>query len=143
MHKTLVIAFALVGLTGTAFASEDSEDAASAFLGHWTFQSGSKVTSPCSADVVDETGKTFDITAGAAAGELVTKVQDCPLTLVETDATHARLKESTACTLSGGSSTINVTFTSAAFTLNGTTLSAELNGRSGLCTVTLKGTALK
>ncbi|WP_394835173.1 hypothetical protein LVJ94_52610 [Pendulispora rubella] len=143
MHKSLVIIFAVVGLSGTAFASEDSDDAASAFLGHWTFQSGSKVTSPCSSDVIDQTGKTFDVTAGAAAGEILTKVQDCPLTYIQTDATHAKLKESTACTLSGGSSPINVTFTSATMVLNGTTLTTELTGRSGLCTVTLKGTALK
>ncbi|WP_394846376.1 hypothetical protein LZC95_02790 [Pendulispora brunnea] len=138
MHKTLAVVLAIAGFAGTAYADDDVD--ADAYLGHWTFQSGSKITSPCSPDVVDTTGKAFDLAAGAAAHELTTTVQGCAITLVETDATHAKLKASTECTLPNGT---KITFTSAAFNLTGSTLGVELVGRSGLCTITQKGTAHK
>ncbi|WP_394828528.1 hypothetical protein [Pendulispora albinea] len=141
MHKTLVARLSMIALTtvaGSALAAD------SAFVGHWTFQSGSKATTPCSAGYLDETGKAFDLTPGSAPGEFLSSFDGCTLTMVESDASHARLKNATSCTLSDGSTSYNVTFTSSTLVLDGSgVLSVELNGNSGICALTVKGTAIR
>ncbi|WP_394825343.1 hypothetical protein [Pendulispora albinea] len=149
------LAVASLGMTvgNTAFAADDEieEDPsapsllADPFVGTWNFQSGSQISSPCLSTPIDLNTRSADITPGASAGEVVANVQGCKIPFVETDATHAKLKATTSCTLTEGGTSYNVRITSATLALasNGV-LSVNGAGTANIfCSVKLTGTAVK
>jgi len=139
------------GLTvgSTASAADDIDDQektlASAFVGTWTFQAGSNASSPCLSTPIDLSAKQSEVTAGAAANEVVADVQGCKIPFVESDATHAKLKARTQCQLTDGSTTYSVNVTSATLALDSNgVLSVEGAGTANIfCSVKLTGTAVK
>ncbi|WP_394834829.1 hypothetical protein LVJ94_50865 [Pendulispora rubella] len=141
----LVLGVATASFGITASAEESNTLLEDAFLGTWTFQTGSQVTSPCLSSAFDLTGKAGEVTAGSAAGEIVVTVQGCKIPFVETDATHAKLKQRTQCELSDGSTTYNVDVTGANASIDASgVLHADATGTANIfCSIKLTGTATK
>jgi len=129
----------------TASAEESNTLLDDAFVGTWTFQSASQVSSPCLSTPLDLSGKALAVSAGSAAGEVVADVQGCKIPFTETDATHAKLKQRTSCQLTDGSTTYNVDVTdaNASIDANGV-LHADASGTANvICSIKLTGTATK
>ncbi len=153
MFKKWSIAFGLgVAATslcitlGTSKASADTEvePFADAFLGNWTFQSGSAATSPCLSSPIDLTGATGSITAGSSAGHITATVQGCAIPFTESDASHATLSNNTNCTFTDPSSgtSYSVSITKGSLSLANGVLSVSGSGTADIfCSITLKGTA--
>ena len=133
------------GTTASAASEGKAPLLADAFLGTWTFQSGSQVASPCLSTPVDLSAKAADVTAGATATDIVADVQGCQIPFTETDATHASLKAQTNCQLSDGTTTYSVSVTSASLSVDANgVLTASASGTADIfCSISLNGTATK
>jgi len=153
MFKKWSIAFGLgvavstLGITlGSTASADDMQGpfATDAFIGTWTFQSGSQVTSPCLSTPIDLNAAQATIAAGSTSGTLVATVQGCQIPFTESDASNAKLTKSTSCTLtdpsSGTSYAVNVT--SGNLSLSGGVLTVSGAGTAEIfCSVSLTGTA--
>jgi len=147
----LVVTSLAMTVGSTASAADDEDDPsvdpsllAGEFLGNWTFQAGSQITSPCLSTPIDLNTRSAAITAGAGASDIVADVQGCKIPFTQTDASNAKLKATTNCTLTNEGTSYSVRVTSATLSLASGTITVKGGGTANVfCSVSLSGTATK